>query len=404
MLAVPGSVENEVVLSPSPLLWLQTFEQANCPSRRARGEPAGFGDSVWAQLQQQVRKRGNVDAPGNDWPGHIYLPVDVVKRLVQEKELLLPEAWRGLPQLQVARVIATLAAWQLERGIYSFTPLAEAIAATSQVDLPLRPVLFANLPSYAIFLDFEALRGSRPRLPFGAFVSLNRDDRGRDELVTVLDWGPRFEVRTFLLQGDLPDTLVSRLLADFRRTLRAAQERAARPGTSGRSTTLHVPSAAASASAGALVPAPRAPQALPHQLRDYDSVLHLILACTLFSCSQALVPQPVRDGAERLGPRPPWRHWEIGRGLEAMLGPDIATAATAAYKGGGPAGQTSDAGALLYARWAPEHATEPIGLRVVVSRSDVRVDYAAEPWGRPRATGDAAPASDHTREARLRRE
>jgi hypothetical protein len=375
MLPVPGSVGNEVVARPSPLLWLEEFEQANArwassrsSSPRTRPEEAIHDGAVWRLLQQHARQRGTSQLPGwrdRQWPGYVYLPSPLIHTLIERKELTIPASWQRLPEGQLTRMVAALAGWQIDRGIYYFTPLADAIIANSQVNLPLRPVLFSWLPSHTLYLDLEHLRRDQPRLPLGLFASLNRNEHDIDEFVLVLDHGDRFEVRSFALQGELPDVLASQLLDRFRQSTRQPKEPSRAAGSRGTSVLVKQESG--------IGPLPRA-------LLDYDTILHLGLSATLLCCVPSQPPRRMHDAGDALGPRPPWLRWEVGSGLDQRFGDELARVAPEIYRGGRPGSRNGERGVLLSATWHEEKGPDPVAIEICLHEDRVRVDYRDRPW------------------------
>lgn len=196
------------VISPSPMIWLHELEGVNEP----RSMP------IWREMDLAEHQRGSADLAGVNWPGPVLLPAHVIAGLVQAKRLTLPSGWaRRMSRAEVTRFVAVLNAWRIDRTLVDFKGLAAEIALNSQVDITLTKQAFATLPTRALYIDFETLDFRERRMPAGAFIGFNCDEKQQLELVISVDWQSHARTIWLPLTGVRLDDLLSHFAARARR-------------------------------------------------------------------------------------------------------------------------------------------------------------------------------------------
>lgn len=117
------------------------------------------------------------------WPDWCYLPLHGAYAIV---------SGGGDRRVPVERahhiaIVGALAAWRMGQGVYRYDPdLAAALDSTPMPsDLP-TSVLY-RLPEWGVYLETPGLRAPSGRPLLGAWVSLDWDEGGADELRLVLD-------------------------------------------------------------------------------------------------------------------------------------------------------------------------------------------------------------------------
>lgn len=311
------------VLSPSPVLWMQEFEQSN---------PAPGRLPVWRELSMRARQRGSKAVAGKNWSGPVLLPSSVVAQMLDSGRIRVPERWRDMPKRELCRFVAMLNAWQTSRYIFDFAELAGEVVLNGQVSMPMTPRSFSLLPAAAIYIDFESLDIHSKRLPGGVFAGLDVDDAGRMELVLVVDRFDNVRVHALTLNGSALDNAMHSLL------VRSRDKHA--DVTRARETALFV-----------------------------DHHLHTVLSAVLLvSCSQGVF-EHVEDGVSCAHGHGLWTRWRVRK----LFTPAVQRAYTEALQ------RMPGHAPVVVAQWAAPFGDNVANLRCSVGDRRAWADVAGMP-------------------------
>lgn len=193
----------------APLVWLSALEDANRPVN-------GAAMTLWNEIGMRAKHRGSESGGVKGWPGFVYLPAFLLERGISSRVIRVPPEWEGYDLDVLSRLVATLAAWNLDRHVYQFTDMAAKIVRNSSVQINLKSHPFAMLPGFAAYIDLANVRETSDSLPYGFFISVNTRENGVPELVLILDFKNRLDIRAIKLDGSIPDDIFKGMLQEWR--------------------------------------------------------------------------------------------------------------------------------------------------------------------------------------------
>lgn len=274
------------VMTAAPLLWLEEFEQAN-PQRQ--------NQHMWRDLHGRARLRGTSRLQGLDWPGQVHLPSPILDKVLAKKLIQLPKPWlKSVPQSLHGRLLSSLLAWELDRGIYRMTPISADLVSNCLVHVGLLPAMFEAMPSHALYVDLHQSHGFNDRIPLGFFASVDQSSSGQLDLVLVMDWSARLDVHVIPLQGKSIDEISWSILSDARAHAPASDE------VTGDRSALGISES---------------------DVRETSHLWHFCVSALLMACinqqRMKILPEWVHDPFN--ASREAWTVWEIGHGIDEQI-------------------------------------------------------------------------------------
>ena len=230
---------------------------------------------------------------GLDWPGAVHVPSPIVQSLLKKGLVKIPPRWSGFASdASQAKIMALLAAWELDRGIYHFADRTKGLVSNSLVFAKLSPAMLQGLASHAIYVDLTDFGSSGEALPRGFFAGIDQPAPGRLDLLFAVDHGTHLETQSMALDGKTIDHGLMKMLVDARKI---AQRSSDWPET---------------------------------ETAQTEALRHTLVSAVLMTCinqnrlKKSSLQSETQSGLSRVA-RPAWVDWEVGQGIDEQIRAEI---------------------------------------------------------------------------------